>query len=125
VSKTTNGNKNICPTGWHVPSDAEWTILTDYLGGETVSGGKMKEVGTTSWISPNTYATNSSLFTGLPGGGRGYVGYYYVGNYGYWWSSSETYTNDAWSRNLNFIYGYAGRVYSNKRLGFSVRCLRD
>ena len=70
VSPTTNGNKNVCPTGGHVPTDAEWTVLTDYLGGASVAGGKMKEVGITSWNSPNTDATNTSLFTGLPGGYR-------------------------------------------------------
>ena len=68
VSKTTNGNKNLCPTGWHVPTYAEWNVLTEYLGGDSVAGGKMKEVGTTNWISPNIDATNTSLFTGLPGG---------------------------------------------------------
>jgi uncharacterized protein (TIGR02145 family) len=65
---TVNGNKNVCPTGWHVPTDAEWTVLTDYLGGVIVAGDKMKEVGITSWNSPNIEATNTSLFTGLPGG---------------------------------------------------------
>jgi uncharacterized protein (TIGR02145 family) len=90
VSKTTNGNKNVCPTGWHVPTDAEWTVLTDYLGGASVAGGKMKEVGSTNWLYPNTEATNISLFTGLPGGYRGYGGSYNgIGYYGDWWSSSE------------------------------------
>jgi uncharacterized protein (TIGR02145 family) len=129
VSPTTNGNKNICPTGWHVPTDAEWTVLTDYLGGESVAGGKMKEVGTTSWNSPNTDVTNMSLFTGLPGGYRNshrdsngnYDG---IGYYGYWWSSSVFYKN-AWFRNLNCYNGNAGRNYDDKRDGFSVRCLRD
>jgi uncharacterized protein (TIGR02145 family) len=123
VSKTTNGNKNICPTGWHVPSDAEWTILTGYLGGETVAG-KMKEVGTTSWISPNTNATNSSLFTGLPGGYRGFSGYYSsVGHDGYWWSSTENKTSSAWIRFLDYYDAY--RNDGSKEDGFSVRCLRD
>ena len=70
VSKTKNGNKNVCPTGWHVPTDDEWTVLTDYLGGLSVAGGKMKEVGTSNWNSPNTEATNTSLFSVLPGGSR-------------------------------------------------------
>ena len=126
VSPTTNGNKNICPTGWHVPTDAEWTVLTDYLGGQTISGGKLKEVGTTNWNSPNTGATNMSLFTGLPGGDRASNGFYYsIGSLGYWWSSIESITSNAWTRNLSLNYGDAYRSSSFKKNGLSVRCLRD
>jgi uncharacterized protein (TIGR02145 family) len=125
VSKTTNGNKNVCPSGWHVPTDDEWTILTEYLGGESAAGGKMKEIGTTSWISPNTDATNTSLFTGLPGGDRNYFGYYYVGSYGFWWSSTEYSTNRAWNRYLDNEVGNATSSNYSKDSGFSVRCLRD
>jgi uncharacterized protein (TIGR02145 family) len=128
VSKTTNGNKNVCPSGWHVPTDAEWTVLTDYLGGTSVAGGKMKEVGTTSWANPNTFATNTSLFTGLPGGNRDHTGgYNYMVRFGFWWSSSERNTFDAWGRDLGYYYGGANRDNGdgNKRNGFSVRCLRD
>lgn len=63
-------SRGLCPTGWHVPSDAEWTTLTDYLGGTSIAGGKMKETSTTHWISPDSGATNESGFTGLPGGNR-------------------------------------------------------
>ena len=126
VSKTSNGNKNVCPTGWHVPSDAEWTVLTDYLGGESVAGGKMKEVGTTSWNSPNAGATNTSLFSALPGGNRNVNGgYNVIGHYGYWWSSTENNTNNAWNRDLDDYDGSADRYNSNKYSGISVRCLRD
>jgi uncharacterized protein (TIGR02145 family) len=126
VSPTTNGNKNVCPTGWHVPTDAEWTVLTDYLGGESVAGGKMKEVGTASWNSPNTDATNTSLFTGLPGGGRyGLGNYYYFGDGGHWWSSTENGTVNAWGRTLGSSGGTAFRNDYYKGYGFSVRCLRD
>ncbi len=126
VSPTTNGNKNVCPTGWHVPTDAEWTVLTDYLGGVTLAGGKMKEVGTTSWNSPNTDATNTSLFTGLPGGVRIFDGgYIAIGNNGYWWSSTEYDTYNAWVRFLDYSNGDAGRDYNNKSSGYSVRCLKD
>ena len=126
VSKTTNGNKNVCPTGWHVPTDAEWTVLTDYLGGKNVAGGKLKEVGTTNWNSPNTEANNVSLFTGLPGGYRFFLGSYGgIGNVGHWWSSSEGNTNNAWDRTLYGLNGSAGRGYDGKEYGFSVRCLRD
>lgn len=126
VSLTTNGNKNVCPAGWHVPTDAEWTILTDYLGGASVAGGKMKEVGTTSWRSPNTDASNTSLFTGLPGGGRDGGGDYSgIGSYGYWWSSTESTTYNAWGRYLNVNNGLALRLDNSKGDGLSVRCLKD
>ena len=126
VSKTSNGNKNVCPTGWHVPTDAEWTVLTDYLGGASVAGGKMKEAGTTNWDSPNTDATNTSLFTGLPGGYRSSNGsYFYIGYYGYWWSSTEYNTDYAWNNYSYFNDGSSGRAKHFKGSGFSVRCLRD
>ena len=126
VSKTTNGNKNVCPTGWHVPTDAEWIVLTDYLGGRSIAGGKMKEVGTTSWNSPNTNSTNTSLFTGLPGGDRYYSGdYNNIGSDGYWWSSSEYDTSDAWYRALGNFSGDAYSYNNSKKIGLSVRCLRD
>ena len=128
VSKTTNGNKNICLTGWHVPTDAEWTVLTDYLGGASVAGGKLKEVGTTNWNSPNTEATNVSLFTGRPGGYRNGSGYYSsIGSYGNWWSSTEYGSDGAWFRSLSNGDGGVASYYDgfNLRLGFSVRCLRD
>ena len=126
VSKISNGNKNVCPTGWHVPTDAEWTVLTDYLGGESVAGGKMKEVGTTSWNSPNTDATNTSLFSALPGGLRGNDGSCYgIGSSGNWWSSSEYNTYIAGYRYLNGSNGDVNSYGYVKEVGLSVRCLRD
>jgi uncharacterized protein (TIGR02145 family) len=121
----TNGNKNVCPTGWHVPTDAEWSVLTDYLGGESVAGGKMKEVGTTNWNNPNTDATNTSLFSALPGGFRVDGNYSWIGNFGYWWSSTEDNTSSAWSRILSLYNDNAGRLNPNKESGLSVRCLKD
>jgi len=109
-----------------VPTNAEWTVLTDYLGGEAVAGGKMKEIGTTNWFGQNTDATNESGFTGLPGGGRNYNGYYlHICHYGNWWSSTENSTSGAWGRYLYYNYGDAYRGYGSKGLGLSVRCLRD
>jgi uncharacterized protein (TIGR02145 family) len=118
--------RGLAPTGWHVPSDAEWTTLTTFLGGETLGGGKMKTTGTKSWITPNTAATNSSGFSGLPGGSR-YAGgtFFGIGSYGSWWSSTEYDTADAWYRSLNYDFGGVGRPNNDKRNGFSVRCLRD
>ena len=128
ASSTTNpsGIQGVCPAGWHLPSDAEWTELTDYLGGTSVAGGKLKETGTTHWASPNTGATNETGFTALPGGDRSSNGYFgSVGYYGYWWSSTEDFTFDAWNRNLNFSSGDVSRINHLKKYGFSVRCVRD
>ena len=102
------------------------TIQTDYLGDKIAAGGKMKEVGTTNWNSPNVDATNASLFTGLPGGYRNTNGNYgIIGNFGYWWSSAENNTGSAWFRYLGNDVGNAYRLDYVKRNGFSVRCLRD
>jgi uncharacterized protein (TIGR02145 family) len=118
--------KKLVPVGWHIPTDAEWTQLTDCLGGEAVAGGKMKSVGTTLWLPHNTDATNSSGFTGLPGGYRGTNGSFdSIGSNGGWWSSSESVTAGAWFRGLSYGYGGAYRDSANKTVGFSVRCLRD
>ena len=122
-----NDPRGLAPNGYHIPTDAEWTTLSSYLGGTVTAGGKMKEAGTSHWLSPNTNATNSSGFTGLPGGNRfGLNGAFYnIGAGGFWWSSSENGTNDAWNRELNYIDGKVSRYNYFKQNGFSVRCLRD
>jgi len=126
VSPTTNGGKNICPTGWHLPSDDEWTILTTYLGGESVAGGKLKTTGTTKWMSPNAGATSTSGFLGVPGGGRSYDGNFSSSGYfGYWWTTSENNTDTAWLRYLNYNNDDVYRFDFYKETGFSVRCIRD
>ncbi|MBZ5856947.1 fibrobacter succinogenes major paralogous domain-containing protein [Flavihumibacter profundi] len=118
--------RGLAPTGWHVPSDVEWTSLSTGLGGDPVAGGKMKETGTTHWLTPNDGATNSSGFTGLPGGTRVDDGSFgSVVNYGYWWSSSEGSPADAWFRLLGYYDGYLYKSQFNKRFGMSVRCIRD
>ncbi len=115
---------NLCPTGWHVPTDAEWTTLTTYLGGESIAGGKLKA--TTLWNSYTSVATNSSGFSALPGGYRYFDGTCYgIGGYGYWWSSTESNTTDAWYRGMTYYYSYAYSYYYDKAAGFSVRCRRD
>lgn len=128
---TTVDPRGLCPTGWHVPTDGEWTQLTDFLGGDGVAGGPMKttgtiELGTGLWYFPNTAATNSSGFSGLPGGYRNSNGGFNSrGNGGFWWSSSEGSPNFAWRRGLAYNNGSSDRYSNFKRLGFSVRCLRD
>jgi uncharacterized protein (TIGR02145 family) len=126
INPATNGNKNVCPIGWHVPTNAEWTTLTTFLGGESVAGGKMKSTGTQYWLSPNRDATNSSGWSGLPGGYRFNNGTFnFIGLQGYWWSSTESSTNYAWSRGLGYGYGVVDRGNNARTYGFSVRCVRD
>jgi uncharacterized protein (TIGR02145 family) len=117
----------LCPTGWHVPSDAEWTVLTDYLGGTDVAGAKIKETGRTHWISPNEGATNSSGFTSLPGGQRQEDGIFTgLGLYDVWWSTTEYNIYKPWyrSNSYNNTQVFAGSG-SLKTRGFSVRCIKD
>lgn len=116
----------LCPKGWHVPSDAEWTQLTDYLGGEGVAGVKLKETGTTHWTSPNTGATNETGFTALPGGDRiDYGTFVSIGLYGFWWSATEGGATYAWNRSVYCNYSSVSRDGLSKEVGFSVRCVRD
>lgn len=116
----------LAPKGWHVPTDAEWTTLTTYLGGESVSGGKLKETGTTHWTTPNTGATNETGFTALPNGYRNGLGTYSnIGRSGYWWSSTENSSTGAWSSSMYYNDTDVYRSLFNKRYGFSVRCIRD
>lgn len=120
-------SRNIAPAGWHIPTDAEWQTLVDYLGGDAVAGGKMKETGTIHWRSPNTGATNESGFSALPGGDRFANGTYfdYVGSRGYWWSSTEYGSSCAESRDLNYGSSEVYRITADGHFGFSVRCVRD
>jgi uncharacterized protein (TIGR02145 family) len=126
VNSFTNENKNICPIGWHVPNDDDWTILTNLLGGIKNAGGKMKEEGTISWKIPNSGATNSSLFNALPGSGREYDGSFNsLGELGCWWSSTDRNLDNAWCRYLNYNKEQVDRYYVNKAVGFSIRCIKD
>lgn len=120
-----NDPRGLAPTGYHVPTDAEWTTLTDFLGGEPVAGDKMKA--TTGWIPiSGIINTNSSGFTGLPGGYRSNDGSCnLIGFYGYWWSSSEDSAVGAWNRYLGYNNGPVGKYGDDKVHGNSVRCLRD
>jgi len=118
--------KKICPSGWHLSTDAEWTTLTSYLGSGSVAGGKLKETGNTHWQSPNKGATNETGFTALAGGDRYVNGAFdFIGHYGYWWSSTECGIEDAWYRGMSYNYSDVGRSDGSKTSGFSVRCIRD
>jgi uncharacterized protein (TIGR02145 family) len=114
--------RGLCPSGWHVPTDGEWTVMTDFLGGESVAGGQMKT--DYGWYNGGN-GTNSSGFSGLPGGYRSSSGSFdSAGYFGNWWSSSPNGSN-AWSRGLLDFYEFVYRDYFNLRSGFSVRCVRD
>jgi uncharacterized protein (TIGR02145 family) len=116
----------LCPSGWHVPTDAEWTTLTTYLGGESVAGGKLKEASLIHWITPNAGATNETGFTALPGGNRDNSGpFSYLGSYGYWWSSTEYTSSDALLRMMYYSISEVGRGGDSRGDGFSVRCIQD
>jgi len=118
--------RGLAPVGFHIPSDKDWTTLTDYLGGKEEAGVKMKEAGTTHWPRPNTGATNSSGFTGLPAGYRDDNGSFSsVGVNGFWWSSTEGFTYFAWNRYPDTLYGLVGRDFGYKSYGMSIRCVAD
>jgi uncharacterized protein (TIGR02145 family) len=125
-----NDARGLAPAGWHIPSDEEWTTLSDYLGGEELAGGKMKTTGMNYWNPPNTGATNDSGFSALPGGYRSDVCVFYnIKNIAFFWSVSEKDKNKAWSRSLYSTINNVLRNYyitnNNKSVGASVRCLRD
>jgi uncharacterized protein (TIGR02145 family) len=122
----------LCPPGWHVPSDDEWAVLTAYLGGDAIAGGKMKEGGTTHWLNPNTGATNSSGFTALPAGFRGESGFipgsgssFISGSIALFWSSTALEDETAWTRYLQADSIVAGRNNGGKYHGFPIRCMKD
>ena len=118
--------QGICPTGWHLSTDAEWNTLATYLGGAGVAGGKMKETGIVHWDSPNVDATNSSGFKGLGSGDRDVSGaYIFLAIYGDFWTSSESNSNQAWYRNLNVSNENLFRGYYYKSDGFAARCLKN
>lgn len=123
---TVNTGK-LCPTGWHVPTDFEWSILTAYLDGDNFAGSKMKEAGTTHWNSPNNGATNESGFTALPGGDRlsNDESFVNLSKSAYYWSSTSASTSDAWYRYLNYNYTSCDGLNNFKEIGISVRCLKN
>lgn len=132
MTNTTNsptnstGVQGVCPTGWHLPSDSEWTKLINYLGGEEIAGGKLKESGTKHWNSPNLGATNESEFTALPGGNCDITLFPpNIRNFSFWWSSSNINEDFAKYRYIGYSDTGVFRGNSIKEYGFSVRCVRD
>jgi uncharacterized protein (TIGR02145 family) len=119
-------SRNVCPTGWHVPSSSEWQTLEDNLGGYTKASVKLREIGTIHWLSPNAGATNESGFTALPGGYRLYDGSFLdIGLSGHWWSTTALNETLAFDWILfNYDSDFNGTAYE-KRNGYSIRCVKD
>lgn len=131
----------LCPTGWHVPTESDWTILSENLGGDDIAGGKLKEAGNAHWLYPNSGATNESRFTALAGGYRNVLtrgnqvhpGGFFGGikTTGSWWTASEFGPSYyVWYREMNFDHSYfassSGVIFQNGHsMGYSVRCIKD
>ena len=124
--------EKLCPKGWHVPTAAEWIVLIDYLSADGHSGAEEKALKATSGWDYDSFngksgnGTDDYGWLGLPGGVRSYFdgSFGVIGNFGYWWSSSQNGANDSWFRNLD-ASGGNNAWFRNKKSGFSVRCLRD
>jgi len=116
----------LCPSGWHVPSDGEWTVLAAYLGGDAIAGGKLKESGLSHWNSPNDGATNVSGFTALPAGVKVTDSRLFVeiGRYGFFWSSVGL-GSTAFYRQVEFDTTLLFMVNEPKTTGMSIRCIKD
>jgi hypothetical protein len=120
----------MAPEGWHVPSDAEWTILINYLGGTKKAGGKMKSTGTLQsgsglWYEPNTRASNSSGFTALPAGYRYFSGAFnFIDENAFFWSSSKSISRNAFGQILYYDDSIAYRSNNLSTYGLSVRCVK-
>ena len=115
----------LCPSGWHVPTDVEWTTLITFLGGEAVAGGKLKEKGTTHWMDPNVEATNETGFSAVGSGFRdsGVWSSWHWSSL--WWSATEESPGWVWLRYLNYDTGGAYRSKAFKSFGLSIRCVKD
>jgi uncharacterized protein (TIGR02145 family) len=123
---TSTDTLNICPEGWHVPTDADWTTLTTELGGESVAGGKMKSIGTAYWSSQSAGTDNSSGFSALPGGYRIKDGSFNnLRNSAVFWRATEDNANNAWSSRLEYNSNNVSRNSYEKQYGASIRCLKD
>lgn len=118
--------RNIAPHGWHIPTNDEWLKLVEYLGGETIAGGKMKEDGSAHWITPNVGAISSSGFMGLPGGNRmANSGFFYLQQNAVWWSSTEQQSDFAYNLSIFSSSADAFILSSPSNFGNSIRCVRD
>lgn len=120
-----NDSRGLAPKGWHIPTEAEWTILFEFLGGENVAGSKLKEKGTTHWCDPNDDATNETGFTALPGDWRLDIGFGIGCGDSAFWSADEKDVDQAYNLFLFNGTGEVSRVYNDKYVGWGVRCIKD
>ncbi|MBN2413214.1 fibrobacter succinogenes major paralogous domain-containing protein [candidate division KSB1 bacterium] len=120
-------SRNIAPDGWHVPTDNDWQILVDFLGGDAIAGGKLKEAGTAHWLSPNTGATNESGFTARAGGLRSSFdgGFVYKGTFANFWSSTRENSDYVWCRQLKYEFEEIWDGVAHYEAGFSIRLVKD
>jgi uncharacterized protein (TIGR02145 family) len=124
-NSTNQGVQGVCPAGYHVPTDSEWTVLGNYLGGNSIAGGKLKETDTAHWYSPNTGATNSTGFTALGGGEWENGNFQYIKMFGVFWSSTQTSSTQAKYRYIEYSSIILNPYTWNKSLAYSVRCIKN
>jgi uncharacterized protein (TIGR02145 family) len=118
--------RKLCPAGWHVLTDNEWTTLATYLEGDAVAGGKLKEIDTPHWTMPNTGATNEKGFTALPSGDRYFEGTFFdIEHFGNWWSTTEYDINNVWYRYMSYNSSSLSRINGNKKLGLFILCIKN
>ena len=121
-------SRTLAPTGWHVATDSDWSLLTGFLGGEKTAGSKLKETGSLHWDFPNSDATNESGFTALPGGDRSFDGTFnYITTLGFWWCFADGAIDNIWGRSMIRGFGNVDRFneVDHERSGLSVRCIKN
>ncbi|MGJ8593598.1 MAG: fibrobacter succinogenes major paralogous domain-containing protein [Aquaticitalea sp.] len=118
-----NDPRGLAPEGWHVATDAEWEILGEFAGGNSVAGTKLRSI--TGWNPPNAGATNEFGFSALPGGNRTGGNFFNPGERGFWWTATSSNSSSAWYRAMYSLQDFVNRNAANTTFGFSVRCLQD
>lgn len=123
----TVNTKKLCPKGWHIPADTEWSIMITFLGDIRVAGDKLKEVGDAHWKNTLDIGTNDFGFTALPAGMRQYTGVFpvFAKSYAVFWSATQSSNELAWNRGLYFSTSNVYKGSEGKNCGFSVRCIKD
>jgi uncharacterized protein (TIGR02145 family) len=120
-----NDSRNIAPEGWHVSTDTDWAILTNFLGGDSIAAPKLKDTELISWQYPYNVTTNQSGFTALPGGIRGNDQFALGGQCGCWWTSTDYTVDEAWERRMDYLTVKVEKRETSKKFGLSVRCVKD